>query len=167
MSRKAKIRRYENYSRSSVLLRNAFEILLYAFGAVILAGFGTWAAIAYLAYCAAMTVWTMRFRCKYCYYYGKVCPIGMGRIVSRLFKPGDNEDFSRYVKFIAPVFLIWLLPILGGVVLLFVRFSVMRAVILALFVIARFALSGKVVVQLGCVRCKQQDDCPAYQTKSE
>jgi len=167
VSRKAKIRRYENYPLSNVLFRNAFEILLYAFGAVILAGFGTWAAIAYLAYCAAMTIWTMRFRCKYCYYYGKTCPMGMGRIASRLFKPGDNEDFCRTVKFIAPVFLVWLLPILGGVVLLFIRFSVARLVILVLFVIARFALSGKVVVQLGCVRCKQQDDCPAYQTKSE
>jgi hypothetical protein len=166
VTRKAKIRRYEHYPLSSVLFRNAFEILLYAFGAVILAGFGTWVAIAYLAYCALMAVWTMRFRCKYCYYYGKTCPMGVGRIASRLFKPGDNEDFRRYAKFIAPVFLVWLLPILGGVVLLFIRFSVMRIVILALFVIARFALSGKVVVQLGCVRCKQQDDCPAYQTES-
>jgi hypothetical protein len=154
---------YEIYPTSTVVLRTILALFLSGVGAAILVGFGMWAGLAYLAYCIVATFLIMRFRCKYCVYYGKTCSGGTRRMAAPLFKPGDNADFPRYIKYIAPIFLVGILPVLGGVVLLVVDFSVVTLVLLAVFFVGQFIVSERVLVKYGCDRCKQRDTCPGYQ----
>ncbi|MEW6103318.1 MAG: hypothetical protein AB1630_05805 [bacterium] len=156
---------YENYPATIIILRNIFEIVIWGIGVLLLVKFGKWVVISYLIYSALMVAWIMRFRCKYCYYYGKTCTIGYGKVASMFFDRGDNEEFPKKIKYIIPAILTWILPVIGGVFLLIRNFSVIILILVVVFIVFRFVLSERVLVKYGCQFCYQNHDCPAYQLK--
>ncbi len=154
---------YENFPLWIVMVRNTLNILLLGMGALILAAFGTWAGISYLIISVLAIVWSIRFRCKYCYYFGKTCASGYGRIASLLFKKGRTKDFPKYEKYGVPLFVITFLPFLGLGVLFIGVFS-LKLIGLLLFYASLIIFLAKVFYRkFGCDHCKQNSDCPSYQ----
>jgi hypothetical protein len=103
--------------------------------------------------------------CVSCYYYGKTCAFGRGRVCCALFRKGNPEEFTgmsiRWYDLL-PDFLVFIVPIVVGLWLLMVHFDViLLAVIILLFVLGTFG-NGMVRGQFTCKYCKQRElRCPA------
>ncbi|MFA0832981.1 MAG: hypothetical protein ACC609_03135 [Methanobacterium formicicum] len=80
---------YESYPRWMVILSNILSISTYIIGAYILYGLGIILTVLYLLFCPAMEIRLLRKGCTSCYYYGKTCAFGKGRLSSYLFKKRD------------------------------------------------------------------------------
>ena len=108
---------YESFPVWVVLLSNLLAVSVYAVGAYILAGFGILFAALYLLYCLWIEVRVLRHSCVDCYYYGRLCGLGKGRLCSLLFRKGDPQRFTeREVSWrdLLPDFMVTVLPLIGG-----------------------------------------------------
>ena len=158
---------YEHFPAKIVLLSNGVAILIYALGAYILGQLGILFAIAYLLYCLWMEAGVLRKSCAHCYYYGKVCGFGKGKLCSWLLRKGDPQRFlEREASWreILPDSLVLVFPLIGGVVLLMKELSWTPVVMLVLLVF--LSLGGNAVVRgsFACKHCKQREiGCPAQQ----
>jgi hypothetical protein len=102
-----------------------------------------------------------------CYYYGKTCAFGKGRISSVFFKKGDANKFCKKQmtwKDIVPDFIVSLIPAIIGVILLIKNFNwALLSLVLILFILT-FVGNGIIRSQLACKYCKQREiGCPAEQ----
>ena len=140
-------------------------ISIYGLGALILAGLGPVVTAAYLLYCAFFELRTMKHSCVNCFYYGKVCALGRGKISAYFFPQGDPGKFSCMNMTwgtLIPDVLIMLLPLLGGAIILVRSFS--WTVVVGMVLLAVLSLGGNAFVrgQIACKYCKQRElGCPA------
>jgi hypothetical protein len=142
------------------LASNLVSMLIYITGAMILAGYGTGFAVLYVLYCAGVEIRVMKKSCVDCYYYGKDCGIGKGRLCSLLFKKGDPLRFSRTEvtwKSLLPDFLVSIFPLVGGIVLLIRDFSLRRAALVAMLLLLSTVGSAVVRSSFACKYCKQRE----------
>jgi len=156
---------YENFPIRIVLLSNILTISIYLIGAYILAGFGVLFSALYLLYCLLMEIMVLRRSCVDCYYYGKVCGLGKGKLCSLLFKKGKPERFVKKevsLSSVLPDFMVFIFPIVGGIILSIRNFTWL---LLALMIIlAVLSLGGNAVIRgsFVCKYCKQREiGCPA------
>ena len=156
---------YERFPVWLALLANFVAISIYAIGARILAGFGILLPILYLLYCLWMEMRVLRESCVGCYYYGKVCGLGKGKLCSLLFKKGNPQKFiEKEVSWskVLPDFMVFIFPFVGGVVLLIRDFTWLLVAMLAILVILSFAGNAVTRGSFACKYCKQREiGCPA------
>jgi len=157
--------RYEDYPVWMVALSNAFSLSIYAIGAYVLWTLAPFAALLYLAYCGILEIRVLRHSCPGCYYYGRTCCFGKGRLCPLLFGKGDPDAFiGKKVSWynILPDFLVTIIPIIGGAVLLAFDFSLIIAALLLVLLILGFAGSAFIRGSYACKHCRQRDlGCPA------
>ena len=77
--------RYENFPLRIVLTCNAVPITIYVIGTLILAGLGIGVAALYLVFCLGLEYRLLKISCVNCYYYGKWCGFGKGKLSALLF----------------------------------------------------------------------------------
>lgn len=159
-----KIGCYENYPLWMVLLSNALSISIYIIGVYILYWLGIIFSVLYLLFCLIMEIRLMKEGCANCYYYGKTCAFGKGRLASYFFKKGNPElftqkDISWYA--VLPDFLVFLIPLAGGILSLINKFS--WIILLLIIIILILGLGGNAFIRsLTCKYCKQKElGCPA------
>ena len=156
---------YENYPIPIVLLSNGLAISIYAIGLYILAQCGIWWAVLYLLYCGVFEMRLLRYHCVNCYYYGKVCAFGKGKLSALLFKKGDPQKFAeKDVKWIdlVPDILVLVFPLIGGIVLLVTAFNWTILALLIILLVLSFAGNAFVRGSYACKYCKQKElGCPA------
>jgi hypothetical protein len=158
---------YENFPARIVILCNLLPLLIYASGAYILAGFGLWVAILYLAYCLWLEFKVLRRSCVNCYYYGNICGAGKGKLASWLFKPGNPEQFAEMEiswPDMIPDFLVSVFPLVGGIILLVIDFSWLLVALMVLLLVLTFAGNAIIRGSFMCKYCKQKEiGCPALE----
>jgi hypothetical protein len=138
---------------------------IYALGVYVLSHLGVPVGLAYLGYCVFMEVAIVRRSCAHCYYYGKMCGLGRGRLCSLVVKRGDPSKFlRREFSFLCliPDLLVSIIPLVGGIVALVRHFNwgVLVAMV-AILVLASFG-TGLVRGNLACRYCAQRElGCPA------
>ena len=156
---------YENFPIWIPLLANLVAVSIYAIGAYILAGFGIWLSILYLLYCLWIEIGVLRRSCVDCYYYGKVCGLGKGRLCSLLLKKGDPQKFGEKeisLSKMLPDFMVSVFPIVGGIILLVRDFAWLLGVMVAILVILSAAGNAVIRGSFACRYCKQREiGCPA------
>jgi len=156
---------YEDYPAPMVAVAVLVNFALYALGASILSGFGIVAAILYLMYCFGNEVHVMKMSCVDCYYYGKWCALGRGKVAPLLFKRGSPERFiSKTIswKELLPDMLVLMIPLVGGIALLVQGFSWGLLLMLAVLLTLSFGGNYFVRSQIACKYCKQREHgCPA------
>jgi hypothetical protein len=109
----------------------------------------------------------LKTSCVNCYYYGKSCGFGKGKLCSLLFKKGDPRRFVERTaswREVLPDFLVFLIPVGGGIVLLIQDFK--WPLVIALAVLVALSFGGTAIVRgtFSCQYCKQKDiGCPAEQ----
>jgi hypothetical protein len=159
------IKCYENYPYWIILVSNTMQLALYAAGAIIVSFVGLFWMSLYIIYILWLEVRLLRKSCVNCYYYGKRCSFGKGKICALIFKRGDNKKFAANKitwKDILPDFLVGIVPIIIGIVMLLVDFR--WIVLLLIIMIFLFSFIGNWLVrsQLACKFCKQRGiGCPA------
>ncbi|MGD1004686.1 MAG: hypothetical protein ABR887_04625 [Methanoregulaceae archaeon] len=157
----------ENYPISIVIGSNLLSFLIYGIGAYILFKFSILWVICYVIFILILEFRLLSGHCVDCYYYGKTCAFGKGRLSSMFFQKGNPEKFNQMTitwKDIVPDFLVFMIPVLAGILLLIQGFTwSVLILILALFFLG-FLGNALVRGQLACRYCKQREiGCPAAQ----
>ncbi|MFA5348589.1 MAG: hypothetical protein WC294_10655 [Methanoregula sp.] len=158
---------HENYPARVVIISNLVSLLIYGIGAYILYRFSVVLVIAYVLFILLLEFRLLGGHCRDCYYYGKTCAFGKGRLSRIFFIRGRPEVFNQKKitwKDIVPDFLIFMVPLLTGILLLIQGFTwVILALVIALFLLG-FPGSALVRGQLACRYCRQREiGCPAEQ----
>jgi len=156
---------HDNFPLWIVILSNLTGLSIYGIGAYILSGFGVLWIIPYLLYCFAIDITVLRNSCVNCYYYGKVCGLGKGKVCAMLFKQGEPAKFAEkelYWYHMMPDFLAFIFPIIGGIVRLITDFSWITVILLAILTLIAFAGNSFIRGSLVCKYCRQRElGCPA------
>lgn len=158
-----KVKCYENYPGCMVFAVVLFSLATYLFGGYIIYQLGLLWLFAYIIY----ILW-LEFRlmthCVDCYYYGKWCAFGRGKISPLFFKKQKKKftDIKITWTSILPDVLVSIVPIIVGIWLLIVRFdwTIVGAIVL-LFLLMSI---GNTFVRgsIACKYCKQRQlGCPA------
>ena len=161
------VKPYEHFPFSMILFAVLVNVSIYALGAAILSGFGNIMAALYLLYCLGVEIHVMKMSCVDCYYYGKWCAFGRGKVAPLLFKQGDPKRFpskNMSWKELAPDMLVLLIPLVGGVALLIRGFSWGVAMMIAALLALSFGGNYIVRSRIACKYCRQRElGCPAEQ----
>ena len=157
----------EQYSLSIVFVSNLVPVLIYVIGVIILARFSLFWVLAYVVFILLLEFRLISGHCVDCYYYGKTCAFGKGRMSARIFPRGDPVRFSRMTltwKDILPGFLVFIIPVLAGVLLLVREFSWTILILVIALLLLGFLGNALVRTHLACGCCKQREiGCPAEQ----
>ena len=121
--------------------------------------------IIYVIFILALEFRLLGSHCVNCYYYGKTCAFGKGRLSALFFTKGSPERFNEKPitwKDIVPDFLTFLIPMIAGIILLVQQFSwTVLILVIALFLLG-FIGNALVRGKLACKYCIQRSvGCPA------
>jgi len=157
---------YENFPAWIPLLSTLQTLAIYVIGIYVMLQYRIIAAALYLLYILLIEYWVLKESCTKCYYYGKQCGIGKGKICTLLFKKGKTEKFAGKKitwKDLLPSFMIFLIPLLAGIPLLLQRFDwILAGLLVVLFLLA--TAGNGIVRGIACKYCKQRElGCPAEQ----
>ncbi len=148
-----------------VMIADAVSFGIYAIGAYIMFQLGAVWGWLYLAFCIYFELRVMRFSCVYCYYYGKLCGLGKGKIAALLFGKGDPKKFLEKQitwKDLIPDLLIALVPFILGIYLLIRNFSWLLLLLEAVLFLLATTGNGYIRGNIVCKYCKQREiGCPA------
>lgn len=158
-------KRFENYPAWIVLVSNLLSVAIYALGVLILSQAGLAVALLYLLGILAFEYRLIKNHCVNCYYWGKTCGFGKGRLSAWFFKRGDSAKFCAKAmtwRDLLPDIFIAFTPVVVGLALLIMRFEWwLLGALLALLFLASFG-NGFVRGRLACKYCRQRDlGCPA------
>ncbi|OGD83574.1 hypothetical protein A2165_03990 [Candidatus Curtissbacteria bacterium RBG_13_40_7] len=156
---------YDNYPAWIVVISNFVSLSTYFIGGFIIYQIGfLWLAL-YILYILILELRLIKGHCVNCYYYGKTCSFGKGRLSSLFFKKGESIKFCQNKmtwKDIVPDFLVSVIPIGVGIITLIIHFNWLILFLMVLLFILGFSGSALVRGQLACKFCKQRElGCPA------
>ena len=156
---------YENYPFWIVILSNLFSIAIYLTGAFIIYRLSLIWMILYVLFIVVLELQLISRHCVDCYYYGKSCAAGKGRISRLFFKKGNNKNFCKKEmswKDMLPTFLVSLIPLAVGIIIMIMGFSWLMLILVILLFLLTFAGNAAMHTQLICKYCKQRKlGCPA------
>lgn len=165
---------FENFPLSILFIANVVSLLTYLIGAFIIYKIGLIWLVLYLLFIGFLEFRLISGHCVNCYYYGKTCAFGKGRLCALFFKKGTSKKFNQLKitwRDILPDFLVSLVPTLVGIILLVLTFEwVLLFSVIALLLLA-FVGTATVRSKLACKYCKQRKlGCPAqklFETKEK
>ncbi|UCB42337.1 MAG: hypothetical protein JSV77_07685 [Dehalococcoidales bacterium] len=160
----------ENYPKRTVVLANLAMITWVALGTISCWFLVPLAAWIYLPVAVVM-VWVVlrRLVCIDCYYYGKWCGTGWGKLSAVFFKQGSLECFATGIGVkLAPITygLLSLIPLVLVIIALIQAVTVAKIVVLMLLLLMS-VYSGFISRQKSCVGCKMRLMCPGTTAKGE
>ena len=158
---------YEDYPSWIVLIATLQQLSIFVIGAYLMGLLGLPWLIAYLVYLIWLELRLLRKSCVNCYYYGRRCAFGQGKLCSLFFRKGDPNAFLSHSlswKDMLPDFLVSLVPFLVGIILLVRQFSWTVVALLVLLFLLTSLGNGFVRGSLACSHCRQLElGCPAEQ----
>jgi hypothetical protein len=157
--------KFDNYPIRIVVFSNLISFAIYGIGFLIILKFNFIFALIYLLYIIILEVRLIKSHCPDCFYWGKICGFGKGKLCSWFFKKGHNAKFSSTKitwKSMIPDFLVCLIPVIVGIVMIILNFNffLLGAVIIILILtsVGNGIVRGKMV----CKYCQQREiGCPA------
>ena len=162
---------FEDFPYWMVAICNTVGLAIYAIGLYLMTRLGVvWGAL-YAAYCLWMEWRLLSGSCRSCYYFGKRCGFGKGRLCAWFFTRGAEQGLCRKPiswRDVVPDFLVSLIPLSVGIATLVRHFSwpVLLLVVALLFLGS--VGTGLVRGQLACRYCRQRElGCPAEQLFSK
>lgn len=158
---------FEEYPWWMVGVCNAVGLAIYAIGFYLTAQLGIVWGLLYAAYCVWMEWRLLSGSCRSCYYFGKRCAFGRGRVCAWFFARGPARSAcAKQISWrdLVPDFLVSLIPLGVGIGLLFAGFSWLVLFLLALLLGLGSVGTGLVRGQVACKYCRQRElGCPAEQ----
>jgi hypothetical protein len=148
-----------------VLGSNLLSISMYLIGAAILYQIGLIWLVLYVLFILLLELRLVKGHCVDCWYYGRTCAFGKGRMSCMFFPKGTPEQFKKQTitwKNIVPDFLVFIIPLLVGIALLIHDFSWILVVLIIILFFLGFMGNAVVRSQLACRYCRQREiGCPA------
>jgi hypothetical protein len=151
-----------SFSRTDLILSNFLNFSTYVLGAVIMSFLGLLFLIIYVIFCSLAVIMFLKVICTYCPSYGKdKCSSGYGKVAAWLFPKSDPKKFSRMFKAYIPILsIIWFMPLVTSLYLLYIKFSLNLTIILIVFILIAFILLPYYSRVHSCKKCPNQKKCP-------
>lgn len=159
------IEKFEKFPLKIVLLSNLHSLLIYILSILIIYRLGIVFSAFYLLFILLFEFRLIKYNCVNCFYWGKICGFGKGRLSSFFFKKGDASKFCMKEmtwKDMIPDLLILLIPLIIGIVLIILNFNYI--LLIEFFGLIVLSTAGNAFIRgsLTCKYCKQKDlGCPA------
>jgi hypothetical protein len=158
---------FENFPWWMVAISSALGWAIYAIGLALMTSLGIMWALLYAAYCVWIEWRVLSGSCRRCYYFGKRCGFGRGRVSSWLFsKRMEGSLCTKRISWrdVVPDFLVSLIPLGVGITMLIRSFSWPVLLLIVTLAFLGSVGTGLVREQLACKYCKQRElGCPAEQ----
>jgi len=158
-----KQRYYESYPIWSVAIVILLFLATYLAGVYIMFRLHLIAGILYIVYLVLLEFFVFKEACPNCYYYGKLCFSGRGKLAKLIYKKGDPKRFcERELKFkdLVPQLIVVAVPIVVGIALLISRgFHLLTLTATIYPVFNWFAVNPILYGKLACPHCKQGKKC--------
>jgi len=158
---------YEHYPIGYVICANLLSLSIYCIGAFLVYQLSPVWVIPYILFILLLEFRVISMHCVDCYYYKKTCAFGKGRLSGLLFSKGIPERFCQKkitIKDIIPDFLVFIIPVVIGIVLLLIEFRLPILILIIVLLALGFPGNAFVRGQLACRYCRQKEiGCPAAQ----
>jgi len=160
----------EEFPKFQIILGNLLMTLWIALGTAACWFLYPLAGRIYLIVAVVLVFLVLRWLvCRNCYYYGKWCPIGWGKLSALLFKQGSIEKFGKSpgVK-LAPVIygLLSLVPLIFVIIALVKEFTASKiGVLVLLLLVSGYSAVGN--RKKSCANCKMRTICPGSAVRNE
>lgn len=155
----------ERYPVWIILIANLVPLLIYLSGFLIMMQLGWIVAVLYLVFFVSLEFRIISKHCIDCYYWGKLCAFGKGRVSSLLFRKGNPVRFCSHQmtwKDMIPDIMISAIPFVTAIILFFVRFELKLLVPFLILILMTTMGNAFVRGRLACRFCKQREiGCPA------
>lgn len=156
-----KTRGLENYPFRTVFVINLISLSVYAAGLYLT--YLVWPPFSflYLVYVIYSELSLYR-HCASCYYYGKVCAFGKGKVAALIFSKNDPKKFGDVQfgsKEMMKGLLVPVIPVIAGAWLLLVKFSPAILALAAWPLIVMFLGNPLIYGRLACPHCRQGEIC--------
>ena len=155
----------DKYPVSTIIIANFVSLAIYGIGAYIMFWVGVVSFTIYLVFIIVLELLLYTKSCKDCYYYGKRCAFGKGKIACLIIKKGNPDNFAKRPvswRSIVPDLLVTLIPMITAVVLMIVDFHWIQPVMLVLLILLTSAGNSYVRGYRACKYCRQRElGCPA------
>lgn len=142
-------------------------VLSNALGALIIWRIHALLGASYLVLCAASLVVGLKYRCRFCWYFGRRCYAGLGRLAKLMFQPGEPQEFRRPENLVPAAifsFTVLLLPLMVILVISVTGFSWLNLGLLLSYALIAVVPGFMLRKNLFCDHCKQAElGCPAYE----
>jgi hypothetical protein len=161
---------FENFPLRMVLICNLVGLAIYGIGLFLMACMGIVWGVLYAAYCVWMEWRILSGSCRSCYYFGKLCGFGRGRLCPWFFPKGEHGLSTKQLSWrnVVPDFLVSLIPLCVGIILLLRSFSWLVMLLIITLVGLGSVGTGLIRGQIACKYCKQRElGCPAEQLFSK
>jgi hypothetical protein len=159
------IKTHVNFPLRIVFLSNLVSLLIYLSGFIITLSLSRIAAILYCVFILALEYRLVSSHCVNCFYWGKTCGFGKGRLSALFFKRGDPSKFcenSFEWKDMIPDLLVTLIPLLIAIILMIIKFNLILLFATIILIALTTVGNGFVRGNLTCRYCKQREiGCPA------
>lgn len=162
MPKKEKPELYEKYPFKNVLIYNFVTLSLYAVGIYLTYLVWKWAALIFFIYLIFIELSVYKSGCSCCYYYGKRCVAGRGKIAPLIVKRKDPKKFcERTLSFkdFIPTLLVALIPVAAGIYLLIKDFNFLILGLTLWPLLVNFIGNPIVYGKIACPHCKQGAKC--------
>ena len=153
---------FENYPAWMVVVSNLVPLAIYAIGAYIIYQYGLVWLILYIAYLIFIEFSLYPKACVSCYYYGKVCAFGRGKIAALFFAKRDPQKFcQREAKWtnLIPDLLPVIVPVVAGIMLLVKDFDLLILILIIVQAVLWSLGNAFVRGKLACPNCAQGEIC--------
>jgi len=151
----------ENYPKHIIAIRWIILLTTFGLGTYILSDLHYALAIVYIIYSViALTLILPLSRCVSCFYHGRLCNTGWGRVAFYLFKKGDESKYVEHYNYAIFLHLLWLVPLLAALLQLVRKRDVLVLSILVIYLFILF-VEKIVLKKLCCKKCHQREFCPA------
>lgn len=158
----------ENFNWQTILIENALIILWILTGAYLCKTISVTLGLVYLSFGVLMVFFVMRvIVCKNCYYHGKFCHTGWGKLSALYCKQGEISQFGCGASGkLTPIFYasMTLVPVIIGGVSLVKKFALIKMGVFVVF-LAVSILSSYIFRKKACVQCKMRGLCPGSLAK--
>ncbi len=162
---------FEQFPWWMLVTSNSVGLAIYALGLYLMARLGLVWGVLYAAFCIWLEWRVLSKSCRSCYYYGKRCAFGKGKVCSWLFDKGVETSFgAKGISWrdIVPDFLVPIIPFVAGIVLLIRNFSWLLLLPVVALVLLGSMGTSLVRSRIACKYCKQRElGCPAEQLFSK
>jgi len=156
---------FECFPLWMVAIADVVALGIYILGAYIMFKLGAVWGWLYLICCLIVEIRVMRISCIHCYYYGKLCGLGRGKLASLFFGKGDPKKFLEKKvtwKELIPDLLVSLVPFVIGICIIFKGFNWSILILLMILLLLTTFGNGFVRSNFACKYCKQKElGCPA------
>ncbi len=158
----------ESYPKSVIIFGNLMMALWIGLGTLALSLLSPLLGWVYLIL-AVFSVYILlrKLVCTNCYYYGKWCPIGWGKLSALFFNQGNIENFSKSIGVkLAPIVygLLTLIPMIVVTISLIQQSTVPKLLVLLAILLIGF-YSGTLSRKKTCRNCKMRLLCPGSAVK--